>query len=125
MIEHMPKTANLRDNAQQLADEAAEAGLEYLVCAAIPTKTMDDVKIAVDVFGKAGEACRKAGVQFAFHNHSFEFVPINGVSPYDYIMANTDKDLVKSELDLGWVTVAGKTLWRYLRNTVAVYRFGM
>jgi sugar phosphate isomerase/epimerase len=108
MIEHMPKTANLQDNAQQLADEAAQGGLEYLVCAAIPTKSMDDVKIAVDVFGKAGEACKKAGVQFAFHNHSFEFVPINGVLPYDYIMANTDKDLVKSELDLGWATVAGQ-----------------
>jgi len=108
MIERMPKTANLQDNAQQLADEAAEGGLEYLVCAAIPTKTMDDVKIAVDIFGKAGEACKKAGVQFVFHNHSFEFVPINGVVPYDYIMANTDKDLVKSELDLGWATVAGQ-----------------
>jgi sugar phosphate isomerase/epimerase len=108
MIERMPPSANLRDNAQQLADEAAEGGLEYLVCAAIPTKTMDDVKLAVDVFGKAGEACKKAGVQFAFHNHSFEFVPIDGVVPYDYIMANTDKDLVKSELDLGWATVAGQ-----------------
>ena len=107
MIARMPKSANLQDNAQQLADEAAEGGLQYLVCAAIPTKTMDDVKIAVDVFGKAGEACKKAGVQFAFHNHSFEFVPINGVLPYDYIMANTDKDLVKSELDLGWAVVAG------------------
>jgi len=84
MIEHMPQAANLQDNAQQLADEAAEGGLEYLVCAAIPTKTMDDVKIAVDVFGKAGEVCKKVGVQFAFHNHSFEFVPVNGILPYDY-----------------------------------------
>jgi len=107
-IEKMPKTANLQENAQQLADDAAEGGLEYLVCAAIPTKTMDDVKIAVDVFGKAGEACKKAGVKFAFHNHNFEFVPIDGIVPYDYIMANTDKDLVKSEVDLGWATVAGQ-----------------
>lgn len=106
-IEHMPKMPSLQDSAQQLADEAAEGGLEFLVCAAIPTKTMDDVKLAVDVFGKAGEACKKAGVQFAFHNHSFEFVAIDGIVPYDYIMQNTDKDLVKSELDLGWVTVAG------------------
>ncbi|MBS1527775.1 MAG: sugar phosphate isomerase/epimerase [Bacteroidetes bacterium] len=107
-IEKMPKTANLQENAQQLADEAAEGGLEFLVCAAIPTKTIDDVKIAVDVFGKAGEACKKAGVQFAFHNHSFEFTTINGIVPYDYIMENTDKDLVKSEVDLGWATVAGQ-----------------
>lgn len=115
MIEHMPKAANLQDNAQQLADEAAEGGLEYLVSAAIPTKTMDDVKIAVDVFGKAGEACKKVGVQFAFHNHSFEFVPVNGILPYDYIMANTHKDLVKSELDLGWAIVAGQ-------NPVEIFR---
>jgi sugar phosphate isomerase/epimerase len=107
-IEHMPKMPTLQDSAQQLADEAAEGGVEFLVCAAIPTKTMDDVKIAVDVFGKAGEACKKAGVQFVFHNHSFEFMPIDGIVPYDYIMQNTDKDLVKSELDLGWVTVAGQ-----------------
>jgi sugar phosphate isomerase/epimerase len=115
MIEHMPKAANLQDNAQQLADEAAEGGLEYLVSAAIPTKTMDDVKIAVDVFGKAGEACKKVGVQFAFHNHSFEFIPVNGILPYDYIMANTHKDLVKSELDLGWAIVAGQ-------NPVEIFR---
>jgi sugar phosphate isomerase/epimerase len=71
-------------------------------------KTMDDVKAAVEVFSKAGEACKKAGLQFAFHNHNAEFVPIDGVTPYDYIMEHTDKDLVKSELDLGWASVAGR-----------------
>lgn len=108
MIAKMGKMPNLRDNAQQLADQAAEGGVEYLVCAAIPARSDADMKAAVDIFNKAGEACKKAGVQFAFHNHSFEFIPVNGVTPFDYIMANTDKDLVKSELDLGWATVAGQ-----------------
>jgi xylose isomerase-like TIM barrel protein len=107
MLEKMAQAPNLRDNAQQLADQAAEGGVSYLVCAAYPMKTMDDVKAAVDVFNKSGEACKKAGIQFVFHNHNFEFTSMNGTTPYDYIMNNTDKSLVKSELDLGWASVAG------------------
>lgn len=108
MLEKMSQAPNLSDNLQELVDGAAEGKIGYLVCAAYPMKTMDDVKAAVDVFSKAGEACKKAGVQFVFHNHNMEFAPINGVAPYDYIMENTDKDLVKSELDLGWASVAGR-----------------
>jgi sugar phosphate isomerase/epimerase len=108
MIKSMGKMPNLRDNAQQLADEAAQGGLSYLVCSAIPMGTMDELKMAIEVLSKAGEACKKNGVQFAYHNHNFEFVPINGVVPLEYLFANTDKDQVKSEMDLGWTIVAGQ-----------------
>lgn len=101
-----PKTANLKENYQQLADEAAEGGLSYLVCSSIPVSTMDEIKIAVDVFSKAGEACKKNGVQFAYHNHVTEFDEVEGHRPFDYILSNTDKHLVKMELDLAWATKA-------------------
>ena len=55
---------------------------------------------------KAGEACKKNGVQFAYHNHVTEFDTIEGTRPFDYILNNTDKDLVKMELDLAWATKA-------------------
>lgn len=101
-----PKTLNFKENYQQLADEAAEGGLSYLVCSSIPVKTMDEIKTAVDVFNKAGEASKKNGVQFAYHNHQTEFDSIEGTRPFDYILNNTDKDLVKMELDLAWATKA-------------------
>jgi sugar phosphate isomerase/epimerase len=105
MIAKMPKIS-LKDDAQQLADDAAEGGLSYLVCSSIPVSTMDEIKIAVDVFNKAGEACKKNGVQFAYHNHQTEFDVIEGTRPFDYILNNTDKDLVKMELDLAWASKA-------------------
>src|SRR3954470_24605030 len=37
-------------------------------------------------FNKAGDTCRKAGVEFAYHNHHFEFVPVNGVRPFDLLL---------------------------------------
>lgn len=101
-----PKSANLKENYQQIADEAAEGGLSYVVCSSIPVNTMDEIKIAVDVFSKAGEACHKNGVQFAYHNHQTEFDTIEGTRPFDYILNNTDKDLVKMEMDLAWATKA-------------------
>ena len=105
-IKNMPKMANLQDNYEELAQDAAEGGLSYLVCSAIPVSTMDEIKTAVDVFSKAGEACKKVGVQFAYHNHVTEFDQVEGNRPFDYIMSNTDKNLVKMELDLAWATKA-------------------
>jgi len=101
-----PKMLNFKENYQQLADEAAEGGLSYLVCSSIPVNTMDEIKAAVDVFNKAGEASKKNGVQFAYHNHQTEFDTIEGTRPFDYILNNTDKEMVKMELDLAWATKA-------------------
>lgn len=103
-----PKSLNLKENYQQLADQAAEGGLSYLVCSSIPVGTLDEIKTAVDVFTKAGEACKKVGVQFAYHNHTSEFDQVEGHRPFDYILSNTDKDLVKMELDLAWATKANQ-----------------
>lgn len=109
MIERMkdrPKTLNLKENHKELADAAAEGGLSYLVCSSIPVSTLDEMKTAVEVFNRSGEACKKAGVQFAYHNHTSEFDEVEGHRPFDYILSNTDKDLVKMELDLAWATKA-------------------
>lgn len=98
----------LQYDYQQLVDEAAEGGVDYLVCAFIPLQTKDELKRASDILKKSGEACRKAGIQLAYHNHHFEFHEVEGQRPYEYLLNNTDKDLVKMELDLGWLVRANQ-----------------
>src|SRR6476661_9193625 len=107
-FKNMPPMLNLTNDYQRLADEAAEGGISYLVCSSIPVSTLDEIKTAVDVFSKTGEACKKNGVQFAYHNHTTEFDNVEGHRPFDYILSNTDKDLVKMELDLAWATKANQ-----------------
>lgn len=105
----MPPMLNLRDNYQELVDQAAEAGLAYLVCASTPVGTLDEIKKSIEVFQKTGEAAKKAGIGFAYHNHSTEFDSVEGAgTPYELILSQTDKELVKMELDLAWATKAGK-----------------
>ncbi|MEK6783321.1 MAG: sugar phosphate isomerase/epimerase [Bacteroidota bacterium] len=102
-----PKMLNLRDNYQEAVDLAAEGGVKYLVCASTPIDTMDEIKQSIEVFNKAGEASKKAGIGFVFHNHTKEFDRIEGKVPYEMFLSEVSADLMKFELDLGWATKSG------------------
>ncbi|AMR33289.1 xylose isomerase [Mucilaginibacter sp. PAMC 26640] len=104
----VPSMLNLRDNMQQLVDEAAEGGVTYLVCANAPINTLDDINSSISILQKTGAAAKKAGLQFCYHNHDAEFHTVDGKIPYDLMLAETDKDEVKFELDLAWAIKAGK-----------------
>ncbi|WP_242923222.1 sugar phosphate isomerase/epimerase family protein [Pontibacter liquoris] len=105
-----PEFLTLNNGLQQLVDMAAESGQDYLTCAFMfpsERKSIDQYKRAIELFNRAGEACKKAGLKFAYHNHDFEFETLEGQHPYDLILAETDKDLVGMELDLYWATKSG------------------
>lgn len=50
---------------------------------------------------------KAAGLQFAYHNHDFEFAPVDGTTGYEILTSQTDKALVKLELDMYWAVKAG------------------
>jgi len=98
---------NLKDDMQVLVDEAAEGGIPYLVCANIPTGTLDEIKSSVEILNKTGELCKKAKIQLCYHNHDMEFKQVEDQIPYHLLLEGTQADLVKMELDLAWATKAG------------------
>ena len=103
----IPPMKNLRDNYQELVDEAAAGGVTYLVCASTPINNLEEIKSSIAVLNKAAEAAQKAGLQLAYHNHDAEFRTVEGVVPYDLFLSETAPDLVKMELDLAWVIKGG------------------
>lgn len=104
----LPPMRNLRDNMQELVDEIAESGIPYLVCANTPTKTLDETKGSIEVLNKTGEACKKANIILAYHNHTEEFEKSEGSTqtPYELFLSQLSPD-IKMELDLCWATKAG------------------
>ncbi|MFL5739546.1 MAG: sugar phosphate isomerase/epimerase family protein [Flavisolibacter sp.] len=91
------------------AAEAAEIGMDYLICPYLgPQKKMDDFKKFADTFNQRGETCKKNGIRFAYHNHDYGFIPLEGQLPQDVLMQNTNKDLVDFEMDIYWVVTAGQ-----------------
>jgi sugar phosphate isomerase/epimerase len=96
---------------QKAVDDASTVGLKYMVCAYLSTYErgdLDHYKKLADIFNKAGETCKKSGIQFCYHNHDFEFQAQNGVFPYYVLLQQTDKDNVKMEVDLYWFKKAGQ-----------------
>lgn len=88
-------------------------GHKFIVCPWIDeaNRTADGYKRATDLFNKAGETTKKAGIQFAYHNHFWEFEPeasLGGKFPLDYMLENGDPQNLKFELDLCWISVAGQ-----------------
>jgi sugar phosphate isomerase/epimerase len=98
----------ISDNFERKAAQAGEIGMKYLIC---PHKgaqpSIDNYKKFADEFNKCGEIAKKHGLRFAYHNHDYSFVPMNGVVPQDVMMKNTDAKIVDFEMDLYWTRVAG------------------
>ena len=108
--------ASLREGWQAVLDSAHLIGHQFLICASVPPearRTLDDWKRAGELFDRAGEASRRAGIQFAYHNHDFEFAQVNGQIPYDILLAKTDSALVQLQMDLYWITKGGQDPLKY------------
>ncbi len=100
----------LGDRWSQVLDGCKTLGHEYVVNPSIPEgmrKSLDGWKQAAATFNRAGEASKKVGVQFGYHNHWMEFQKVEGQLPYEILLKECDPKLVKMEMDLCWATAAG------------------
>lgn len=66
-------------------------------------KSIGDYKRIATRLNEAGKMCKKAGLKLAYHNHDFEFKKHDGITGYEVLLKETDKNLVYFELDLYWV----------------------
>ncbi len=68
---------------------------------------LEDCKKSADVLNKMGELAKENGLTFCWHNHNKEFHEMEDGLPFDYLMAHTDENLVKCEMDIYWVKKGG------------------
>lgn len=100
---------DIKTNFEQKAADASAIGMDYLICPYLgPQKSVDDFKRFAETFNQCGEICKKHNMGFAYHNHDYGFVPLEGQMPQDVLMQNTDKNLVDYEMDIYWVVTAGQ-----------------
>lgn len=106
-----PVKGTILHDWEKAVDDASAVGVKYMVCAYLSTPErggLDHYKYIAEQLNKAGESCNKRGIQLCYHNHDFEFEKQDNQYPFDVLLDNTDKDLVKLELDLYWTKKAGQ-----------------
>ncbi len=119
-------SAHLQMNTPDLGpvfDDAHAVGAHFAVCSAIFPSTassppsLDDFKKLAALLNDIGQRAKQAGLQYAYHNHNFEFRPFaDGKFGYDTLLAETDPSLVDFELDCGWMVAAGHNPVEYFQK---------
>ena len=87
-----------------------KSGASYAVFPYLPPADrggLDVIRRLSDKLNRAAQRCRAEGLTFCYHNHAFEFEPMESTTPLQVMMERTDKNAVQLELDAFWVSVAG------------------
>jgi len=104
-----PKDSQRSDFTRML-DKAKELGLSHLVIPyLLPNnrKTLDDYRKVAENVNYAAAMAKKAGICLSYHNHNFEFAPLEaGKSGFDIFVEEFSADM-KFELDVFWIVAAG------------------
>jgi sugar phosphate isomerase/epimerase len=106
---HVPFTS-WQEQPQQVVDDLHALGCRYAVLPSLPKnhqESIAQVREAAENFNRWGALCQDAGLQFAYHNHAFEFAPLEDTTIWEILTSRTDPALVKLELDVFWAQYAG------------------
>jgi sugar phosphate isomerase/epimerase len=80
-----------------------EFGNKFLVVPWIPDQYRTGKSAYLEVcklLNQAAEACAKHGMYVGYHNHDFEFKPVDGELPWDIIFSNTKQNVIQ-QVDCG------------------------
>lgn len=107
---HMP-LAGLVQEPQRFLDIAQTLGATYLIP---PYVTAEERELTAaywrqlgEKLGRGAELANAVGLEVAWHNHDFEFMPLaDGTRPIDHIF-DAGGPTLKFEIDCGWIKRAG------------------
>lgn len=115
----------LKNRMNALGEAGHELGFTYVGLPAIPDelrKNLDAYKRLADDFNKIGESAKKVGLRFAYHNHGYGLVEMEGKVPVELLLEQTDPSLVFFEMDLYWTTAGGVDPITYLTKYANRYK---
>lgn len=107
---HVPLEHLQNDLAGVIKDQKI-VGSKYVVCPYLlpDHRNEEDYKALITFLDQAGETCRREGITLCYHNHDFELERLSdGRTALETILDDTNPDHVKAELDVYWLTKAGK-----------------
>lgn len=98
---HLPAKAPEWQPQIEIADRL---GLKYMVTDFVKPLDVEGWKRFAGKLNELGSFCAGHQIQFAYHNHFWEFQPLGNTNGYRILLTHTDSKLVVMEMDLFWIT---------------------
>ncbi len=115
----------LENDMDSLAKVAEIIGFEYVILPALPPEnrgSMEDYKNTAELFNRIGKNAVDRGIKFAYHNHGYGLVDMEGQIPLKYLIENTDPEWLFLEMDVFWTTAGRADPLEYLDKYPGRYR---
>lgn len=115
---HTQLTTLMPDNLPKTIEFNKTIGNKYLIVPWLDPKThnsRDSWLKTADLFNELAEKVKPHGMKVGYHNHTHEFKPINGETPWDILFSNTTKDVIM-QLDTGNAMHGGGDPLVYLKR---------
>jgi sugar phosphate isomerase/epimerase len=100
----------LRAGPKAVADRLAILECPRVIVPWMPEpdrRTADDVRRFAADLGRFAETFAARGIDLGYHNHAFEFEPIDGSTIWDVLLVELPPE-VEIELDVYWASVGGR-----------------
>jgi sugar phosphate isomerase/epimerase len=100
-------------------DYAKALGLKYMICPMLPKNqwtSLAGFRKAAELFNRVGKGAKDRGMTFAFHNHCYEFKPMEGSTGFAELIKASDPSLVKLEADCYWLTQGGQDPVNFIKQ---------
>jgi len=108
----------LRDSPETVIKRTKDYGAKYVVCFWIPHKdtifTIDETKMALDVFNSAGKKLKDEGITLVYHPHGYEFRAYKDALLLDHMIQNSE--YFDFEMDVYWFAHPGEDPVEWLRK---------
>lgn len=102
-----------------ILEKAGEAGLTHLVVPYVHAhnrENLDGYRTLAERMNKAAAEAKEVGIQLSYHNHAFEFQPMEGGKcGYDIFIEEFTPEM-QFEVDVFWIQVGGKDPVELIRS---------
>ena len=108
---HVPLAQIKSPDFPKFVDNAALIGHKWINLAwlAPPERgSAEKYNAHADALLAAQKVARAAGLTMGYHNHEFEFDPLGSTNGYEILLDRTKGSGIQFEMDLYWMSVAGK-----------------
>ena len=99
------------DDLTKMIDMATSVGHKWINLAFLVPEDRGSVEkynAHADAMMAAQEIAKKSGITVGYHNHDFEFEPLGNTNGYEILLDRTKDSGIQFEMDLYWMSVAGK-----------------
>lgn len=104
-------------NMEKAIAFASEVGFACFVLSGNKDETPESMVTAAAAYERIGSHCRKAGLQFLYHNHDWEFR--NDMATLKVLLEHSSVENVKLLPDVAWIHRAGLDPGQFLRDYAA------